>query len=141
MQSYVGHNDAAHRYWGQATHGRQLAGPAHLNIDKLKRCFGLFSGKFMRNRPTRGFCDKAKPFLPLKPVNLVDHAVNIIGQVRALTFDAGIMGQRIIAMRHADEQWRHGHAPRRDGGHDAALGLGWQATDLAPSVRKEPQRP
>ena len=105
VQGYVGHNDAAHRYWGQATHGRQLARPAHLNIDKLKRCFGLFSGKFVRNRPARGFCDKAKPFLPFKPVNLVNHAVNIIGQVRPLTFDTGIMGQRIIAMRHTDEQW------------------------------------
>jgi hypothetical protein len=107
----------------------------------LKRCFGLFSGKFVRNRPARGFCDKAKPFLPLKPVNLVNHAVNIIGQIRPLTFDTGIMGQRIIAMRHADEQGRHGHTPGRDGRHHAALRLGRQATDLTPPMRKETQRP
>ena len=47
----------------------------------------------MRDRPARRFGDKAKPILPIQTVNLVDNAINVIGQIRAAVFDVGIMGQ------------------------------------------------
>ena len=93
VQGNVGHDDPADGHRRQPPHGRQLAGAAHLYVDRLQRGLRLFRREFMRNRPARRLGDEAKPRLPVQPVDLVDHAVDIIRHVGTLRLYGAVMRQ------------------------------------------------
>ncbi len=112
----------------------------NLNVDRLQRRLGPLSREFMRDCPARGLGDKAQPLLPVQPVDLVDHAVDIIRQLCALALDAGIMRQRPFRPINAHQQRRHWHAPCRNRRKNAGLGIGWQRAHLTPAMREEAQR-
>ena len=120
MQRDVGYEDSTHRDRHQPAHWRQFAGSANLNIDRLQRRFRPLGRKFMGQRPTRRLGNKSEPSLPIKPINLVNDAINIIGHSGTALFDHTIMIkhgiQRIDTcqiLRNRDPPLAHGHHHRR----------------------------
>jgi len=82
VQSRVAHRDSADEYRLQPCHGRQGAGAAHLKFHRTHRRQRFFGREFVRHRPARRARDEAKLPLQLQILDLVDHAVDLIGQVR-----------------------------------------------------------
>ena len=57
--------------------------------------------------------DESQPRLPVEPVDLVDHAVDVERQVGALVLlDRGIMGERVVDLLEPQQQIADRHAPR-----------------------------
>ena len=135
----VGNDHAAHRHRRQAAHGRQLASAAHLDVDGFQRGFGAFGGKLVRHAPARRLGDKTQPLLPVEPVDLVDHAVDVIGQVRPLALDPPVMLQHRGRIGAAHQQRGYRHAPGRNCLHHLQLGRPRNLARRAPAVRPEPQ--
>ena len=95
----------------------------------------------MGDRPARRLGDEAEPLLPVEPVDLVDHAINIEGQVRARGFDGPIMRNQRIQAIDARQHVRHRQAPAGNCLHDAELRVGGQRAMCAPAMGEETQRP
>ncbi len=95
VQRRVGHHDPAHRYGLQTSHRRQRPGTPDLDIDLVQDRCRLLGGEFVRGRPTRAAGAEAQPVLQVQPVDLVDDAVDIIGQRRALGLDRPVLRQHI----------------------------------------------
>src|ERR1700722_2872098 len=82
----------ADRHWLQLSDRRQCASAADLNDNFVQFGFGLFWREFMRNRPPWRAANKAKSFLPVKPIDFINHAVDIIGKCVPLRFHLMIIG-------------------------------------------------
>ena len=87
VQRGVGHDDAADRHRFEPRHRRQRSGAAHLDVDAVQHGHRLLGRKFVRRRPARAARAEAEPLLQVEPVDLVDDAVDIVGQLRALGLD------------------------------------------------------
>ena len=87
MQRRVRHDDAANGHRLEPRHRRQRAGAADLDIDALENRGRLLGGEFVRDRPARAARDKTEPVLPVEPVDLVDHAVDVVAERGAFLAD------------------------------------------------------
>ena len=98
MQRRIGHHHAAHGDRLKPRHRRQCPGAAHLDIDGGKFRDGFFGRKLVGNGPARAARAEAEARLQIEPVDLVDHAVNIIGQFGTREPDGVVMlDQRLDA--------------------------------------------
>ena len=88
VQGGVAHHHAAHGDGLQPRHGGDRAGAAHLQVDGLQHGAGLLGGELVGDGPARRARDKAQPPLPVQPVDLVDHAVDVIAHVRTARLEA-----------------------------------------------------
>ena len=140
MQGRVGDGDAADPDRLQPRDRGELAGAADLDVDRLEDRLGLLGREFVRQRPARRARDLAEPALPVEPVDLVDHAVDVEGQVGPLRFDHPVMGDEAGEIAHAGDVVRDGHAPGLDRAHHPELGVRGQRRDLAPAMGVEAQR-
>ena len=57
---------------------------------------GLLGRELVGDRPARRAADEAQPLLPVEAVDLVDHAVDVVGQRGALAPDLGLVGQHLV---------------------------------------------
>ena len=73
----------------------QLAGAADLDVDRFQRRLGLLRREFVRQAPARRPRDEAQSLLPVEPVDLVDHPVDVERQVGALMLDQAVVGERL----------------------------------------------
>ena len=80
VQRGIGHRDATHKHRRQARHGRELAGAAHLDVDAFDLGRHLLRGVLVRHGPARLAGLEAQVALQLQRVDLVDHAINVVGQ-------------------------------------------------------------
>src|SRR5258707_9231901 len=92
----VGDDHAADSDWLQAPHRRQLAGAADLDVDRFERSLGLFGGEFVRDRPARRATDLAQPLLPVEPIDLVYHTVDVEREIGADFFDFAIVSESFL---------------------------------------------
>src|SRR6185312_14979127 len=83
----VRHDDAANGDRLEPRHRRQRAGASDLDIDAVEDRRRLLGREFMRNRPARAARYEAEAVLPVKPVDLVDHAVDVVSERGALLAD------------------------------------------------------
>ena len=134
VQGGVLHHHAAHRHRPQPRHRRQLAGAADLDLDVFQYGLGLFGGKFVGDGPARRARDKTQPFLQIKPVHLVDHAVNVIAQPGAPGFDVAIEFQDLFQRLAAPDQRIDDEAVVAEFLQHAALGLGGHLAEISPQV-------
>ena len=58
--------------------------------------FGLLGREFMRYGPARGTAHKTKPFLPVEPVNLVNHPVDIVVEFGARLLDCAVKRDQLL---------------------------------------------
>ena len=140
VQRRVRHDHAADGHRLEFCHRRQRSRAPDLNLDSLDNCRRLFRWKLMRRGPARAARDEAEPLLQRETVDLVDNAVDVIAERRALRLDGAKMsehfrfrmtqpGQRICRQAKARECFDH-----------PVLGLRGQSADLAPCVSEESQR-
>ena len=93
----------------------------------------------MRDRPARCAPDNAQPGLPVQPVDLVDHAVDIEGQVGTLRLDGAIDGECGRRIGHAGKGVGDGKAPATPCLDHVELRLDRHLARLAPAMRQEAQ--
>ena len=84
VQRGVGYRYAAHKHGFKPRHRRDRPRASHLHINRFNRGQGFFGGEFVRNRPARRARHEAELMLLPQIVHFHHHAVNFIGQLRAL---------------------------------------------------------
>ncbi len=140
MQRNVGHRDSTDQHRPQPADRGQLAGATDLDVDRLEHRLGALGGKLARKPPARRLRDEAEAFLPVEPVDLIDHPVDVVGQVRPLGADLGIGLQHVLERGAADEVGGDLEAPSRDPLHHPELRRFGHFARRAPAVRPETQR-
>ena len=141
VQRGVLHDDAADRHRLEPRDRRQRAGAADLNLDVAQNCRRAFGRELMRDGPARRARDEAEPLLQRDIVDLVDDAVDVIAERRALRFDRAVMRQhvlRALAERRQRIDRQPVTAQRLKHAH---LRLRGQRARLAPAIGEEMQRP
>ena len=88
----VGHGDAADKHRLELGHRRHGAGTANLKLDVLKQSHLLLRRELVGGRPARRACHKAELLLQSDSIHLVDHAVDLIGQLATA-------GQNVVVER------------------------------------------
>ena len=110
VQRGPGDHDAANRDRRQLGHRRQGTRPADLDRDRLDDRLGLLGRELVGDGPARRPADEAQPLLQVDPVDLVDHAVDVVGQRVALGTDPLLVGQQLFSAIAALGGWIHPEA-------------------------------
>jgi len=87
VQGRIGHGHTADEHRRQLGYRRQLAGTSDLHVNAENGGELLLRRVFMRHRPARLAADKAHFALQRQAVDLVHHAINVVGQAIALLAD------------------------------------------------------
>ena len=93
------HHDAADGDRLERRDRRQGALPPDRDQDVVEHRLRLLGREFMRERPARRAADHAEPLLQGEIVDLVDDAVDVIGQRRAIGGDVAVIGQHLRRRR------------------------------------------
>ena len=96
VQRDVVDHDAADRDRRQPRHRRQRAGAADLDVDLLHRRHRLLGREFMRDRPARLAGDETPAALQFELVDLVDDAVDVVAERRALRLDQCVLRDQFL---------------------------------------------
>ena len=75
---------------------RQRAGAADLDEDAVQPRARLLGRELVGDRPARRAADEAQPLLPVDAVDLVDDAVDVVGQRRPLHAHLAIEGAHLL---------------------------------------------
>ena len=121
-------------------HRRQRTGAADLDLDLPQHRRRLLGRKLVGDRPARGARDKAEALLQRDAVDLVDHAVDIVGQRRPLGLDAVVLREQRLRGVGQNHQRVDRQAIPGEGLDHAGLGVGRRSRGLAPGVGEEVQR-
>ena len=140
VQRHFGDHHAAHGDRGEPSDRGQLAGAADLDVDRFQSGLRLLGRELARDRPARGLGDEAEPLLPVEPVDLVDHPIDIIRQVGASLLDRAVVLQHLCSTCAAFEMRRNRHAPRRNPLHHRELRCLGNRRRRAPAMREKAQR-
>src|SRR6185437_2185353 len=97
--------------------------------------------KFMGDRPARRAADEAQPLLELKIIDLVDHAVDVIGEARALLADLAMEGEQRIDAAAELRQRVDGEAPGGEMLQRLLMRPGKGVALLAPGIGEEGEGP
>src|SRR5690606_21145449 len=84
VQGGVADHDAADGDGMQAGDGGQGAGAADLNVDAFQHGRRLLRREFVGDGPTRASGDETEALLPVQPVDLIDHAVDVVAEATAV---------------------------------------------------------
>ena len=80
MESRIGNVYAANKNGLKLCHGGKLSGSTHLYLDSRNRSQLFLSWVFVGHCPSRLAPLEAQVALQLQRVDLVDHAINVVGQ-------------------------------------------------------------
>ena len=133
VQRDVAHRHAADEHRLQARHGRQRPGAPHLELDAAHHGEHFIGGKLVRDRPARCARDEAHALLVGAAVQLVDHAVDLVGQRAAACAQVLVVGQAALDAAHG----AHLRGDRQARAHAAAPA----ARTAAPAAAPLPPRP
>ncbi|MNZ21557.1 hypothetical protein D3C78_386330 [compost metagenome] len=92
MQGGVGNGDAADKHRFELGHRGDGAGTAHLELDVLQQGHLLFCRELVGRGPARGPGHETELLLQRYVVHLVDHAVDLVGQLAAAGQDVVVEG-------------------------------------------------
>ena len=94
----------------------------------------------MRDAPARLAADEAEPLLPVDTVDLVDHAIDVVIEARAMRLDVAVKRDQLV-YRAAQTCQRIGvEAAFLKPFNHAGLAVRRHVADLAPGIRKEAER-
>ena len=144
VQGGVAHHHAADGHRLQPRHRGHRAGAADLDVDGLQDGARLLGRELAGDGPARRAGDEAQPLLPVQPVDLVDHAVDVDSRASAAV---GLHAARrrpsrpcgvLDPLRSAALVWK----PQAFSVcQRLPLGLGERRAEHAPGVGEEAQRP
>ena len=141
VQRRVLHDDAADGDRLELGHRRQRAGAADLDVDVVDDRGRLLGREFVRDRPARAARDEAEPLLPVEPVELVDDAVDVVAERRALALDLAIEREHLFDRPAHLHQRIGAKAAIGEPVDHAGLGVLRHLAHLAPGIGEEFQRP
>ncbi len=140
MQGGVGDDDAADRDGLELGDRGQRAGASDLDLDRLEHGRRPLGRELVRHGPARAARDEAEPLLEGEIVDLVDHAVDVVAEARALSLDLAVTGEH-LRRRAAEFRQRVGRQAEALHGVDGAELRRREAfADLAPGVGEEGER-
>ena len=139
VQGGIGHDHAADRHRRQTGDGCQRAGAPNLNVDGLDRGKGLLCRKLVGRCPARRTRSEAEARLQIQPVDLVDHAIDIVIQIGALEPDIAVVPDDLLDRAQPARQWIDRKAPALEDLHHAPLGIFRHLAHLAPGIGEETQ--
>ena len=96
VQRRVGDDDAADGDGLQFGDRRQRAGAPDLDLDRVDDRRRALGGELVRGGPARAARDEAEPLLQREVVDLVDDAVDVVAERRALRLDGAIMREHLL---------------------------------------------
>ena len=96
VQGGVLHDHAADRNRLELGDRRERAGAADLDLDVAHHRHRPLGREFVRDRPARRATNEAEPVLPVEPVELVDHAVDVVVELGALALDLAVVGEHLL---------------------------------------------
>ncbi len=117
VQRRVRDDDAADGDGPELGDRRQGAGAPDLDLDRLEHRRRPLGRELVRHRPAGRAGDEAEPLLEREIVDLVDDAVDIVAEARALGFDRAVMGEHLRqpSGRASSADWSAGQsAPSRE---------------------------
>ena len=139
VQGGVADHDAADGDGRKAGDGGEGAGAADLDVDAFQHGGRLLRRKFVRDGPAGAAGDEAEAVLPVEAVNLVDHAVDVIAELRAIGFEAVIDADQSIGALDAGRARIDREAPGFERLQRLGLRPGEWRRGLAPGVGEEAQ--
>ena len=140
VQRGVGDDNTTHGHGLKPRDGGESTRAAHLDIDLLQHRRRLLGGELVGEAPAWAARHEAEALLPVEAVHLVDDAVDVIAEIRALALDQAILRKELLDGMTDLGQGIGWQAPAFEGLDDAHLGLGRKLRRLAPGIGKEPQR-
>ena len=141
VQRGVGDDDAADGDRLQPRHRRHGARAADLDLDLLQHGGRLLGRELVRRRPARRARAEAEALLQVEPVDLVDDAVDVVGQRRPHRFDRPVVAEHLVERCAADHQLVDDESPVGQPPHRVELRPGDRRAGLAPGIGEELQRP
>src|SRR5450432_4244730 len=75
---------------------RERAGAPDLDLDIPEHGHGALGRELVRDRPARRTRHEAEALLPVEAVDLVDHAVDIVVEMRALLLDLAVKRDQLL---------------------------------------------
>ncbi len=141
VQGGVADHHAADRHRMQPRDRGQGARTAHLDVDGLQGGGGLLGGELVGDGPAGRAGDEAETLLPVQPVDLIDHPVDVVGQGWTGGPGLAIGVQQAGGVQGSPGAVVGDEAPGLQPGQGLALGVGEVRADLAPGVGEELQRP
>ncbi len=100
VQGCIADGDAADEHRFEPRHRGQRARAAHLKFDVAHRGESLFGGEFVRDRPARRPRNESQLPLQIEIVDLVDHAVDLVRQLRAQRTHLTVVIQTAVGPFH-----------------------------------------
>ena len=142
VQRGIGHGHATHKHRLQLGHRCELAGTADLHVDAAHHGQHFLRRVLVRHRPARLAADKAELALQRDAVDLVDHAIDIEGQLVTPFGNLLVKGNQALRALAHHAFFRHRQAEGVECIQHAAVavGHGVPALYLAPGVGIETQR-
>ena len=142
MQGRVGHRDPTDEHGAQARHRRDCAGASDLHLDILDLRQLLLGGKLVRDREARRTRHKAQSLLGHKGVDLVDHTVDVVGQIRAQAPDALVIAKQAVSAAYQRALRAHRQSQHGEPVQQCVVGRRQRrAVDRAATVGEKAQRP
>ncbi|MNQ56612.1 hypothetical protein D3C85_707420 [compost metagenome] len=139
VQGGVAHHDAADSDGVQAGDGGQGAGAADLDVDAFQNRRGLLRRELVGDGPAGASGDESEALLPVQPVDLVDHAVDVVAEAGAVGFQTAIDRNQAFGALDAGRAVVDLEAPAAKGLQRAVLGFRERRRGLAPGVGEEGQ--
>src|SRR5262249_42649303 len=136
MQRRVLHDDAADADRLELGDGRERAGAAHLQLDVPQHGHRALGRELVRDRPAWRTLsgDQPEPLLPVDAIDLVDDAVDVVIEMRALPFDLAMERQQFLDRAAEFRERIGGEAGMLEPLDHAGLRVGEPLVHLAPGV-------
>ena len=135
VQRHVAHGDAADEHRLEARDGRERAGAPDLEVDAAHGRGLLLRRELVGDGPARRARDEAEVSLPVEPVDLVDHAVDVVIEAVAQRSDPRVV--REAALDAGDRSAPRGRCAGRSRAAPRAPAP-WRRGDVQPSVAPTP---
>ena len=118
------HHDTADGDRFEPRHRGQRARAAHLNGDLAHHRPRPLGGELVGDRPARRAADETEPLLPVQAVDLVDDAVDVVGQFGAPRLDLAVEFQACVDVVEPAGQGIGGEPPAPKPFEKIPMGLG-----------------
>ena len=139
VQRRVGNDDAADRHGPKPRDGRERAGAAHVDVDRLEPGPSGLGRELMGNGPAGRRGAKAEPTLQREVVDLVDDAVDIVTQIGPRGLDGCIAFKKPVHPVAAPRLRVGLETERAQAIERVCLRPGQRFRQLAPGIRKKAQ--
>ena len=135
------HHDAADGDRLERRDRGQGALPPDRDQDVAQHRLRLLGREFVRERPARRAADHAEPLLQGEVVDLVDDAVDVVGQRRAIGGDVVVIGQHLVDAAAQPRAIVDGQPPFAELRQSFRVSAREGGARLAPGIGEEFERP